>query len=368
MGTVPRRRASCGTVALVSSLHGRDAAATAPTLDEVAQAAGVSRSTASRVITGDPRVSERARTAVQGAVARLGYVPNRAARTLATRRTGSVALVVAEPDSQVLSDPFLVGVVRGVSLATEPTDLQVVLLLEPRDGATDRIARYLAGGHVDGAVVASHHVDDGIDEVTRRVGLPTVFIGRPSDELPDDLAYVDVENVRSAHEATRRLVAAGCRRIGHVTGRLDMTAGTDRLAGWRAALQEAGLPDDAWEPTDFTVRAGELAAARLLERFPDLDGVFAASDLLAQGVYQALERAGRHVPDDVSVVGFDDLGVAESLRPSLTTVRNPVEALARRATEILLDRIAGRATPGGDRWIVEGTVVDRDSVRHRRRG
>jgi DNA-binding LacI/PurR family transcriptional regulator len=307
----------------------------APTLDDVAREAGVSRSTASRAINGGARVSPAAMTAVEDAIARLGYAPNRAARSLVTRRSESIALVVSEPDKRLLSDPFLSAVLVGVNEGLAGSDLQLVLLLSRAGEAPGHLARYLRNGHVDGAIVVSHHRDDRLERVD---ALPVVFIGRPFDGA---VTYLDVDNVAGGRIATRRLLAAGRRRVATISGPLDMTAAVDRLAGWRAELGDAGLPTDAVTEGDFTIGGGAAAMERLLAAHPDLDAVFAASDLMAEGAMRVLAASGRRVPQDVSVVGFDDLGGPERTSPRLTTVRNPVVELAAGATATLLDLMAG---------------------------
>ena len=315
----------------------------APTLEEVAELAGVSRSTASRAINGGLRVSPEAQSSVDAAVAQLAFTPNRAARSLVTRRSDSVALVVPEPDERVLTDPFFAGTLNGLSGALSPTDLQLVLLIV-RPGDNARATRYLRNGHVDGAVVVSHHEDDSLDRALADSGLPHVFVGRP---LEGDRAvrYVDLDNASGGRMATEHLVRLGRRRIATLAGPQDMAAGLDRLAGWRDALHAAGLPADALATGDFTVAGGAAAAADLLDRHPDVDAVFAASDLMAVGALGVLAERGRSVPGDVAVVGYDDLGVAQSTKPPLTTITNPVVAMARRAGELLVDQLAGRSTP-----------------------
>ena len=314
-----------------------------PTLEEVAELAGVSRSTASRAINGGLRVSPEAQAAVDAAVAQLGFTPNRAARSLVTRRSDSVALVVPEPDERVLTDPFFAGTLNGLSAALADTELQLVLLIV-RPGDNARATRYLRNGHVDGAIVVSHHQDDSLDRALTDSRLPHVFVGRPLD-AGRAVRYVDLDNAAGGRMATEHLVARGRRRIATLAGPQDMAAGLDRLGGWRSALQKAGLPDDAVAVGDFTVAGGAAAATTLLDQHPDIDALFCASDLMAVGALGVLAERGLTVPDDVAVVGFDNLGVAASTKPQLTTVVNPVVAMARRAGDLLVDQLAGRTTP-----------------------
>ena len=329
-----------------SSRHAKGAThPSVPTLEEVAARAGVSRSTASRAINGGLRVSPETLATVEAAVAELGYLPNRAARSLVTRRTDSIALVVPEPDERVLTDPFFAGTLSGVSAALAESDLQMVLVIA-RPGQSQRTVRYLRSGHVDGAIVVSHHRDDELDRALANVHLPSVFVGRPlavNGEDDSDLQYVDVDNVEGGRLATQRLIDLGRRRIATIAGPQDMSAGVDRLAGWRNAMRAAGLSDDAVEHGDFTITGGTDAMRRLLEDHPDLDAVFVASDLMASGVLPVLTEAGRSVPDDVAVVGYDNSAIAASTTPPLTSVVQPVVAMARAAGLRLLDQLQGAA-------------------------
>ncbi|MER6939136.1 LacI family DNA-binding transcriptional regulator [Nocardioides sp. NPDC127514] len=313
-----------------------------PTLDEVARLAGVSRATASRAINGGSRVSAKAAEAVSEAVRTLGYTPNPAARSLVTRRTDSVALVVPEPDERVFSDPFFARTLHVVTRVLSERDLQVVLLIA-QGGEEERMLRYLRGRHVDGAIVVSHHRSDALPDHLAAIGLPNVFIGRPwtSEDL---VSYVDSDNVGAGRQATRVLVDRGCRRIGTIAGPADMHAGWDRLTGWRAELAENGLSDEAMVEGDFTEDGGAVACGRLLDAHPHLDGIFAASDLMAAGALRCLGERGLRVPDDIALIGFDDLGTAARTLPPLTTMTNPIVAMATEACRLLLAQLDGTTT------------------------
>jgi DNA-binding LacI/PurR family transcriptional regulator len=339
---------------------------TPPTLEQVAALAGVSRATVSRVVNGSPRVSPAVRAQVERAVAKLGYVPNRAARSLVTRRADSVALVVSEPHARFFSEPFFAGVVRGVSAALAETGVQLLLLIAQDLPDRGRLERYVVGGHVDGVLLASLHGDDPLPAILERAGVPAVLVGRPADRAVDRAApasYVDADNRGGASMAVDHLAARGRRRIATITGPPDMGVGVDRLDGYRDGLALAGLAGagELVETGDFTEEGGAAAMARLLARpGRPVDAVFAASDLMAAGALRALRAAGRRVPDDVAVVGFEDSAVARYAQPPLTTVRQPIEEMGRQATRLLLAKVAGQA--GGMHLVLDVELIVRASA------
>ncbi|BEP14459.1 LacI family DNA-binding transcriptional regulator [Acidothermaceae bacterium B102] len=327
-----------------------------PTLEEVAAVAGVSRATASRVINGSPRVSGPAKAAVDLAVAQLGYVPNRAARQLVTRRTDSVALIVSEPETRVFSEPFFSGVVRGISDTLAETEMHLVLLMAQKEAQRARLERYVQNRHVDGVILLSLHGDDPLPLSLSRIGMPVVMLGRPFVSA-EGITWLDADNLGGARLAVDHLLASGRRTIATITGPLDMCAGVDRLGGYRTELEAHGIPYDEELVVvgDFTEAAGHALTEQLLARRPQLDAIFAASDLMATGALAALRSAGRRVPEDVAVIGFDDSPSAQFTDPPLTSVRQPVEEMARLTTDLLLAQIStGDSTPHN---VVVGTEL-----------
>lgn len=305
-----------------------------PTLDAVAAQAGVSRATVSRVVNQSSKVGPEARARVEDAIRLLGYVPNPVARSLVTRRTDAVALVVGEPSNMLMTDPFLSRLILATSRELGHASRQAVLLLTGGDDDHNRIALYLAGGHVDGAIVLSVHRDDPLLPALHTLPLPVMFGGRPWGDL-GAAGSIDVDQRDGARRAVEHLIGLGRRRIATITGSMDQRAAVERLDGYREILGDADPRLVAHG--DFTRAGGERAMTELLERAPDLDAVFAASDLTAAGALGVLRRNGRRVPEDVAVIGFDDLDeVAAWTEPPLTTVHQPVTAFGRRLVEALL--------------------------------
>ncbi|BCJ54969.1 LacI family transcriptional regulator [Actinoplanes sp. NBRC 14428] len=305
-----------------------------PTLDAVAARAGVGRGTASRVLNGSSQVSPQAKAAVEAAITELGYVPNRAARSLVTQRTDSVALVVSESQERVFGEPFFAGVLRGINAALLETPLQLWLAMAASAGQRERVEFHLTDQHVDGVLLLSLHDEDPLPQVLRERGMPFVLGGRPANPHPEDY-FVDVDNAAGARKAVEYLLAAGARRVATVAGPQDMEVGRARLAGYRAAVPGPGLI----EYGDFSERGGAEAMRAVLAREPDVDAVFAASDLMASGALRVLRESGLRVPQDVALVGFEDAPVARQCEPPLTTVHQPVEEMGRRMAELLVSRI-----------------------------
>jgi DNA-binding LacI/PurR family transcriptional regulator len=328
-----------------------------PTLDEVAERAGVSRSAASRVINKAPHVSRTTRDAVERAVKELGYLPNRTARALATQQTGIVALAVSHDDPQLFADPFFAQVIVGVSAALEDTDLHLLLCLASSGRGRSRLENLLHTRGVDGILLMALRGDDPLTHIVRRAGVPAVYGGRPLHFEPQ--FYVDSDNAGGARLATEHLIRLGRTRIVTIAGQMCTDAGAARHRGYREAMVIAGLTPHGTVEADFTEAGGAAAMKTLLDEHPDLDAVFAASDNMAAGALRVLSDAGRSVPGDVAVVGFDDLGIAERTDPPLTTVHQSIQGLGREMTRMLIGLIAGQERTS---IILPTSLVVRDSA------
>lgn len=342
----------------------------APTLEDVAREAGVSRATVSRVVNGTRNVDPEIQDLVRRAIDRTGYAPNRAARSLVTRRTETVALVVSGAGdttdaaqnafaARVFADPFFGRVVAGVVGHLRPRSLHPVLMFAESAEARQEVLTYLRQGRADGALVVSTHADDPLPALLADARLPAVLFARPSRPVP--LSYVDLAHRDGARLAAEHLLARGCRHLVTISGPLDVAASQERLAGFRDTLARHGRPYVPVAEGGFTLDSGIAAMSDLLARHPDTDGVFAANDLMAQGACQVLRERGRRVPQDVAVVGFDDSSVAVTCRPQLTTVRQPVEEMAAQMARLLDDHVHGVRTEATS-VVFEPELVVRESA------
>ncbi len=307
-------------------------------LEEIAKLSGVSRSTVSRVINDDPNVNEATRAKVREVVQRVNFQPNVAARGLAAGRTRVLGLVIPMGVSALFGDPYFPLLIQGVSSACNAHDHSVMLWLADPEYERRTIRQILYSGLIDGVIVASMLTDDPVVEALIESRRPFVLIGRHPTN--DNVHYVDVDNQAAARDIVTHLLRLGCRRVAAISGPQNMIAGIDRQIGYLTALRNRGLtPDpDLMIESDFTEAGGYLAMQRLLARQAP-DGVFAASDMIAIGALRAIREGGLRVPEDIAVVGFDDIPLAARTEPPLTTVRQPIQRTGAVAVETLIDVI-----------------------------
>ncbi|WP_151482328.1 LacI family DNA-binding transcriptional regulator [Streptomyces albicerus] len=313
-----------------------------PTIHDVAREAGVSRGTVSRVLNGGHYVSPAAAEAVNAAIRRTGYVVNRHARSLITGRSDSIGFLLTEPQERFFEDPNFNVLLRGCTQALAAHDIPLLLMLAGTQDERRRLTRYITAGHVDGVLLVSSHSGDPVAEQLRDAGVPLVMCGKPIG-VGSKVSYVAADDRDGARDMVRHLLSLGRRRIGMVTGALDAPGGVERLAGYQEVLTEAGIELDERLVVsgDYSRASGEAGAELLLERAPDMDAVFVASDLMAQGVLSALHRAGRSIPEDVAVGGFDDSSAALASSPELTTIRQPYDRISSEMVRVLLAQIGG---------------------------
>ncbi|QGP78155.1 LacI family DNA-binding transcriptional regulator [Sphingobium sp. CAP-1] len=329
----------------------------APTINDVAREAGVSPMTVSRVINGEQVVRAATREKVQTAIAALNYAPSAAARTLAGGDEIRIGLLYSNPSSSYLSE-FLVGSLdqasrSGVDLVVEKWD---------EETSVEAVVAHLQRGRIDGVILPPPLCDlpelvDALD----RAGIPAIAVA--TGRAPSDLATVSIDDRHAAYEMTRHLIALGHGRIGFIKGNPNQSASAKRFEGYVAALTEADLPvqDELIAQGFFTYRSGLDAAEHILSLIDPPTAIFASNDDMAAATVAIAHRTGLDVPGDLTVCGFDDTSLATTIWPELTTIRQPISAMARAAVEVLVRQLKGRRSPGTGK--AEHLVLDHALIR-----
>ena len=330
---------------------------TGPTVADVARRAGVSPMTVSRVANGESNVLPDTRRKVERAIDELGYVPNLAARSLAGGRPPRIALLHSNPSAAYLSE-FLVGCLaeaskRGVQLVVE--------FYDEAERASD-FARRIVSRRIDGVLLPPPLCDD--DALMARLREAGLALVQVATGRPDGRSHaVTIDDEAAAFTMTRRLLESGHRAIGFITGNPNQTASGLRLAGYRRALAEFGVAarDDLVAGGDFTYRSGWEAAEQLLRAVPRPTAIFASNDDMAAAAISVAHRAGIDVPRELSVCGFDDTALATTIWPELTTIRQPIAEMARKAIGLLAEAVAGEGKPGAQHQRLAFTLIERGS-------
>ena len=329
------------------------------TLEDIAKKAGVSRSTVSRVVNDQPNVKEDVRAKVQEVIAETGYRPHAAARSLASRRTQVIGLVIPSMVHTLFTDPYFPRLTEGIALACNETNYTLSLyLFTSKQDEDELFPRLTSRGLLDGLVIQATNLQDTLFAKYRQGAIPFVIVGKPPEEAR--VSYIDVDNVAGAYSAVTHLISLGRRRIATITGPLETGAGSDRLEGYQNALIERGLTinKDLIVEGDFTEIGGFNATQKLLPF--NFDALFIASDVMGLGALRALREAGKSVPKDVALVGYDDLPPAIMADPQLTTIRQPIKRIGIQAVDILLEIISNGPQP--PRRVILGTeLVIRES-------
>jgi LacI family transcriptional regulator len=312
-----------------------------PTLEEIARLAKVSRSTVSRVVNNDPNVSEKTRLRVQDVIRNLDFQPNRAARTLAGGRSHVLGLVIPMGVLRLFSDPYFPLLIHGVNSACNTFEYSLMLWMVEPEYERRMINQVLHNGMTDGIIVASSLIDDPIILSLAQSSLPFLVVGR--HPVNPNVSYIDMDNTGASRQIVNYLLHKGCRRIATITGPQNMIAGIDRLEGYHQAFKDWGLTPDPKLIVDggFSEDGAFQAMRQLLtdSNSPLIEAVYAASDMMAIGAIRAIQEAGLCVPQDIAVVGFDDIPQAARHEPPLTTVRQFIQRTGTVAVETLIRMI-----------------------------
>lgn len=328
-------------------------------LEDIAKMAGVSRSTVSRVLNDDPKVSDGVRARVRKVLTDTRFHPNAAARSLATHRTGIIGLVFPRVFTMMFTDPWASVLIKGCLEGSERADLSLVHMLVSTDdpASVDRFfERSVMGRHLDGVILASHVLGDKLVAHLQASDFPYVLVGRDEHRAAN---FVDIDNRQAARIATQHLIDHGYRRICHLSGPPDLVTAIDRQEGFFDSIRASGInPASARvECGYFEQVTGFEITLRLLQQPDPPDAIFAADDAMAIGAIQAARELGIRVPEDIAIVGFDDIDMNRMVRPQLTTIRQPSDALGRTAVGMLSNMITHPQTTPMQRWLTAELIV-----------
>jgi DNA-binding LacI/PurR family transcriptional regulator len=330
-------------------------------IKDIAKAAGVSHSTVSRSLSDSPLVTPDTKARIQRLAREMGYIPDAWARSLVMGETRAVGVVVT-----TIADPFIAEVVQGIESTAYEHDYTVILASSNSDPSREISAvEMLRSKRVDGVIVTASRVGALYQTHLERVGVPVVLINNHSEQSGHYLYSVTVDNQHGGYLATRHLVELGHRRIAYVTGPLNHSSDTGRLAGYHQALNEAGISFDSAlvAPGNGRVESGEQALSELLKAAGPFTAVFCYNDMTAIGLLRAARRFNLAVPQDLSVVGFDDISFASYVCPALTTIAQPQFEMGQQAMQMTLELIKHPSPTDGQAAdiSIKGQLIVRES-------
>ena len=328
------------------------------TIKDVAKLAGVHPSTVSRVINDDPRISEKTKKKILLIVNKLRYTPNAIARGLKTKRTYTLGMLI--PD---ITNPFFAEIARGVEDVANKNNFNVILCNTDDKLKKERIyLQILRGKRVDGLILGTAHVKDKSILELEMKKFPYILISRNIEGLDKNCIIVD--DVEGGMMATEYLIKLGHRRIAHITGPLKTRSALNRLKGYKLALKKYKIKyqEELVEEGDFRIKGGYQAMKKFLKLLEPPRAIFAANDLLALGAMQAIQKKNFHIPEDFSVVGFNDIELASFVYPALTTIRQPMLEMGELAVKMLL-RIIEEGEFNQRRVILQPKLIIRESCK-----
>ncbi len=328
------------------------------TIKDVSDLAGVSQATVSRVINGTSRVSPDKKLKVEKAIQELGYRPNSIAKALASRQTGSIGVVV--PD---LGGPFFSGILDAIENQLRRLGYHVVVTAgsNTEQGQKDAV-EFLLGRRVDALILHTQNLSDDYLIELESQGINLVMVNRFIPELAN--CCIEIDNELGGFTATQYLIRMGHKKIACITGPLDKSDARGRLQGYRKALEEAGIKYDEALVCEggFTEPSGVSATTKLLKRGVEFSALFAGNDHMAFGAYEVLKQNGLVVPNDISLVGFDDVIFARYLTPRLSTINFPIEQMSIEAVQLVLQKL--NKNKQDVKFKLSPSLVIRDSVKN----
>ncbi|MEN2768652.1 LacI family DNA-binding transcriptional regulator [Ornithinibacillus xuwenensis] len=333
------------------------------TIKDVAKASGVSPSTVSRVIANNSRISEETKKKVRKAMKELGYHPNINARNLVAKSTKAIGVIMPSSADKALQNPFFPEILRGIGSVIHDVEYSMSLSTgETEEEIFSEVQRMVYGSYVDGVILLYSRINDKVTNFLREQDFPFVIVGKPSD-FESEITHVDNDNFRAGKEITNHLIEMGHKRIGFIGGSRDLFVTRDREDGYEAALQEAGIEEcDSYKiHTEFLKAGGSEAVEHLLSLQTPPTGLVVSDDLISLGMLSMLEKYGVRVPQDVSMVSFNNVYLSEITRPALTTVDINIYELGAQSAKALIEKAINKLEPA-KRIIIPHRIVYRDSV------
>ncbi|MFS0674126.1 LacI family DNA-binding transcriptional regulator [Ornithinibacillus sp. 179-J 7C1 HS] len=333
------------------------------TIKDVAKISGVSPSTVSRVIANNPRISEDTKKKVRKAMKDLGYHPNVNARNLVVKSTKAIGVIMPSSTNIALQNPFFPEILRGIGSVIHEAEYSMYLSTgETEVEILSEVQRMVYGSYVDGVILLYSRINDKVTSFLREQGFPFVIVGKP-DDFDTEITHVDNDNFKAGKEITQHLIDMGHERIGFIGGSRDLFVTRDRESGYVAALQEAGIED--CEPykihTEFLKSGGREAVEHLMSLAIPPTGLVVSDDLISLGILSMLENYGIRIPQDISIVSFNNVYLSEITRPALTTVDIQIYELGAQTARALIEKANNKNEPT-KRIIIPYKIVYRDSV------
>jgi len=335
------------------------------TIKDVAKISGVSPSTVSRVISNNPRISDETKRIVRESMKKLGYHPNAIAQSLVNRSTNTIAIVMPQSTEKAFLNPFFPQALSGIASAAHEKNYYLLL----STGSTEAeqlisVEKIINGGRVDGIIIMYSSVNNIILETAKKLNTPIVIIGKPLEAV-EKILYVDNDNVEAARDVTEKLINNGHKKIAYISGPFEFVVCLDRLDGYRNALLENQLEFDREliSEGEFTQEDGYKCMMKLLQSKERPTAVVVTDDIMAFGAIKAIKEAGLKIPEEVEVISFNNIPLAEFCRPALTSVDTDAYSLGFEASKLMIEQIKGDVDR--HRVIVPTSIIYRETFKEK---